>query len=148
MMAKVRRVSMAAEMVGSACTSGNLTGARANAADERCGALDCTRADKRRRRERETRSLRPGQEISGSAPDRIVALGELLHVLAVFHDRVADLGGALPRQGTGVGDRAADADVVADDVLARRISLHVVEIDLLHAEIAGFVASVVGLVPF
>ena len=50
---------------------------------------------------------------------------------------------AHPREGAGV-DRAARAHVVADDVGSRR-SACVVEVDLLHAEIADAVAPVVCL---
>src|SRR5689334_6036008 len=90
----------------------------------------------------------PSYAFSGSAPDRIVAIAELLHVLAILLDGVADLGGALTREGTGVGHRTAESHVIAHDVGALGIGLHIVEVHLLHAELAGFVASVVGLVPF
>src|SRR5206468_4741285 len=72
----------------------------------------------------------------GSAPHRIVAVGDLPYVLPVVLDALTDLGGALPREGARVGDRAARAHIVAHDVLSLRISLHVVEVDLLHAELA------------
>src|SRR5689334_1983214 len=111
MMAKVRRVSMAAAMVGSAFTAVNLTGIRRGSA----------------------RGAPPSfnEASGGSAPDRIVAFGELLHDLAILLDRLADLGGALAREGARVGHRAADADVVAHDVGAIGIGLHIVQIDLL-----------------
>src|SRR4051794_29240388 len=90
----------------------------------------------------------PSFSIMKSAPDGIVAIAELLHVLAVLLDGFADLGGALAGEGARVGHRTADADVVAHDVGALRIGLDVVEVHLLHAEVAGAVASVVGLIPF
>src|SRR5258705_4987372 len=147
MMAKVRRVSMAAAMVGSAFTSGNLTGARASAAGG--GADPSTALGMTQTTEGALVALPPPPAVSdGSARHRIVAVGELPDVLPVVLDVLSDLGGALSGQGAGVGDRATRAHVVAHDVLARRISLHVVEVDLLHAELADAVAPVVWFVPF
>jgi len=66
-----------------------------------------------------------------------------------WHDAPVTPLGAVQETATDEG-RNGQPRLGADDIRvgAVRIGLHVIEVDLLHAEVASAVASVVGLVPF
>jgi hypothetical protein len=71
--------------------------------------------------------------------------GDLADVFAIFLDQLADVSPRFRRVHAGIGNRPAEADVVADVVDALRVLEKFFDVDLSNAEPSVFVASVVRL---